>query len=166
MKPFKSFLAPKLNEFLTYRETLGYSLKTIRYHLLLFDRYVMEKNADWHSFQPGFFLDMRSNIKLEKNSVNANIWAIRNFFQFLIRQDHIKKTRFKTSRSLRKTLSCLLSFLPSNQPITNGDLQKDTENQISFPEGPGLLCRRLAFGSMRHENIRTFEIAASPLSPR
>ena len=69
MKPFESFLAPKLNDFLTYRQSLGYSLDTIRDHLLLFDRYVMEKNAGWHSFEPGFFLDMRNNIKLEKNSV-------------------------------------------------------------------------------------------------
>ena len=62
MKPFKSFLAPKLNEFLIYRQSLGYSVDTIRYHLLLFDRYVMEKNAGWRSFQPGFFLEMRSNL--------------------------------------------------------------------------------------------------------
>ena len=75
MKPFESFLSPKLYEFLVYRQNLGYSLDTIRYHLLLFDRYVMEKNAGRHSFQPGFFLDMRTNIKLEKNSVNANIWG-------------------------------------------------------------------------------------------
>ena len=120
MKPFKSFLAPKLNEFLTYRETLGYSLKTIRYHLLLFDRYVVEKNADWHSFQPGFFLDMRSNIKLEKNSVNANIWAIRNFFQFLIRQDHIKKNPLQDIPLLKKNAIVPFIFSPeqTNQLLT------------------------------------------------
>ena len=115
MKPFESFLAPKLNEFLTYRQKLGYSLKTIRYHLRLFDRYVMDKNAGWDSFKPDFFLDMRSDIKLEKNSVNANIWATRNFFQFLIRQGHIKENPLQDIHSLRKTPSYLLSFLP-NKP--------------------------------------------------
>ena len=112
MKPFKSFLTPKLNEFLTYRQNLGYSLDSLRYHLLLFDRYVMEKNAGWHSFQPGFFLDMRSCIKLEKNSVNANIWAIRNFFQFLIRQDHIENNPLQDIPLLKKNTIVPFIFSP------------------------------------------------------
>ena len=112
MKPFKSFLAPKLNEFLIYRQSLGYSVDTIRYHLLLFDRYVMEKNAGWRSFQPGFFLEMRSNIKLEKNSVNANIWAVRNFFQFLIRQGHIKTNPLQDIPLIQKNTIVPFIFSP------------------------------------------------------
>jgi len=120
MKPFKSFLAPKLEEFLTYRQNLGYSLDTIRYHLLLFDRYVMEKNAGWHSFEPGFFLDMRANIKLEKNSVNANIWAVRNFFQFLIRQGHMKENPLQDIPLLKKNaiVPFILSPEQTNQLLT------------------------------------------------
>ena len=120
MKPFKSFLAPKLNEFLIYRQNLGYSLDTIRFHLLLFDRYVMEKNAGWHSFQPGFFLDMRSHCQLEKNSVNANIWAVRNFFQFLIRQDHIKRNPLQDIPLLKKNTIVPFIFSPeqTNQLLT------------------------------------------------
>jgi integrase/recombinase XerD len=121
MKPFESFLAPKLNEFLTYRQSLGYSLDTIRYHLRLFDRYVMEKNAGWHSFQPGFFLEMRSNIKLEKNSVNANIWATRNFFQFLIRQGYIKENPLQDIPLLKKNTIVPFIFSPeqTNQLLTS-----------------------------------------------
>jgi len=120
MKPFESFLAPKLNEFLTYRETLGYSLKTISYHLRLFDRYVMDKNAGWHSFEPGFFLDMRSNIKLESTSVNANIWAIRNFFQFLIRQGQIKENPLQDIPLIKKNTIVPFIFSPeqTNQLLT------------------------------------------------
>ena len=112
MKPFESFLATKLDEFLIYRKSLGYSLYTIRYHLLLFDRYVMEKNANWRSFQPGFFLDMRSNIKLEKNSVNANIWATRNFFQFLIRQGHIRENPLQDIPLIQKNTIVPFIFSP------------------------------------------------------
>ena len=112
MKPFESFLAPELNAFLTYRQSLGYSLKTIRYHLRLFDRYVMDKNAGWHSFEPGFFLDMRSNIKLENTSVNANIWATRNFFQFLIRQGHIKENPLQDIPLLKKNAIVPFIFSP------------------------------------------------------
>ena len=112
MKPFESFLALELNAFLAYRQSLGYSLDTIRYHLRLFDRYVMEKNADWDSFQPGFFLDMRSHIKLEKNSVNANIWTTRNFFQFLIRQGHMKENPLQDIPLLKKNAIVPFIFSP------------------------------------------------------
>lgn len=115
MKPFESFLAPELDAFLAYRQALGYSLDAIRYHLHLFDRYVMERNADWHSFQPGFFLEMRSHIKLEKNSVNANIWATRNFFQFLIRQGHMKENPLQDIPLLKK--NALVPFIFSPEQI-------------------------------------------------
>ena len=120
MKSFESFLAPKLDEFLTYRQSLGYSLDAIRYHLLLFDRYVMEKNGGWHSFQPGFFLEMRSNIKLEKTSINANIWATRNFFQFLIRQGHMKENPLQDIPILKKNAIVPFIFSPeqTNQLLT------------------------------------------------
>jgi len=112
MKSFESFLAPKINEFLAYRQSLGYSLDSIRDHLRLFDRYVMEKNADWHSFEPGFFLDMRTNIKLGKNSVNANIWAVRNFFQFLIRQGHMMENPLQDIPLLKKNTIVPFIFSP------------------------------------------------------
>jgi len=120
MKPFESFLAPKLNEFLMYRQSLGYSLDTIRYHLRLFDRYVMEKNAGWHSFEPSFFLEMRSHIKLEKTAVNANIWAVRNFFQFLIRQGHMKENPLQDIPLLKKNtiVPFVLSPEQTNQLLT------------------------------------------------
>ena len=55
MKHFESFLAPKLDAFFLYRKDLGYSLKILRYHLFVLDRYLKEKNADWKDLQPGFF---------------------------------------------------------------------------------------------------------------
>jgi hypothetical protein len=42
MKAFESFLAPQLNEFIAYRQNLGYSLKPVRSYLLGFDRYLTE----------------------------------------------------------------------------------------------------------------------------
>ena len=43
MKPFESFLAPHLNDYLTYWEGLGYALRPCRDHLRLFDRYVHQR---------------------------------------------------------------------------------------------------------------------------
>ena len=73
----------------------------------------MEKNAGWHSFEPGFFLDMRSQYQIRKNSVNANIWAVRNFFQFLIRQGHIKENPLQDIPLLKKNTIVPFVFSPS-----------------------------------------------------
>ena len=51
MKNFESFLAPQLNDYLAYRQGLGYSIKLSRANLLVLDRYLKETNADWHSLQ-------------------------------------------------------------------------------------------------------------------
>ncbi len=112
MKPFESFLAPEINAFLTYRQSLGYALDTISRHLRLFDRYVIEKNAGWDSFEPGFFLEMRSHIHIDKNSVNANIWATRNFFQFLIRQGLMKENPLQDIPLLKKNAIVPFIFSP------------------------------------------------------
>ena len=45
MKPFESFLAPKLQEFIAYRLSLGYAKRGIRSALLSFDHYLKEQQA-------------------------------------------------------------------------------------------------------------------------
>lgn len=89
MKPFESFLAPQLNEYVSYRENLGYAVKPLRDHLRLFDRYLSRTTADWDCFTPSFFLEMRSKLKMEPGTVNKVLSAVRYFFQFLICRDHI-----------------------------------------------------------------------------
>ena len=89
MKPFESFLAPQLNEYVSYRENLGYSVKPLRDHLRLFDRYLRRTTDDWDCFTPSFFLEMRSKLKMEPGTVNKVLSTTRYFFQFLIRRGHI-----------------------------------------------------------------------------
>jgi len=89
MKPFESFLAPQLNEYVSYRENLGYSVKPLRDHLRLFDRYLSWTRADWDCLQPSFFLEMRAKLKMEPGTVNKVLSTTRFFFQFLIRRGHI-----------------------------------------------------------------------------
>jgi len=43
MKPFESFLAPRLEEYIDYRRNTGHETKSLRSILLTFDRYVKEK---------------------------------------------------------------------------------------------------------------------------
>lgn len=87
MKDFESFLAPQLNEFIAYRQNLGYSIKPIRPRLLCFDRYVKDKKIKPDVLRPSFFLEFRNNLKMEPMSINGVLSAVRVFFNFLVRTD-------------------------------------------------------------------------------
>ena len=91
MKNFESFLAPQLNEYLTYRKSLGYKVKITRFHLMLFDQYLRKTNADLDSLKPFFFLEMRANIEMEPRSVNRMISTVRVFFQFMLLREYLKE---------------------------------------------------------------------------
>ena len=88
MKNFESFLAPQLNAYLSYRQSLGYSIKVSRNHLLVFDRYLKDTKADWNSFRPSFFLELRANLKMEARTVNRILSTVRVFFDFLLRRGY------------------------------------------------------------------------------
>jgi len=86
MKPFESFLAAHLNDYLAYREGLGYAPRPCRDHLRLFDRYVHQSGADLISLDPSFFLNMSSNLAMGASSVNHVLSVTRGFFRFLVRK--------------------------------------------------------------------------------
>ena len=88
MKNFESFLAPQLNEFIAYRQNLGFSLRPIRAFLLLFDRYVKEKKIKPGVLQPSFFLELRANLKMEPVSINKLLGSVSVFFKFMVRTDY------------------------------------------------------------------------------
>lgn len=89
MKPFESFLAPQLNAYLAYRQSLGYAAMPCRAHLLVFDRYLQDKEADWNAFQPAFFLEMRAELDIEPRTINTVLSAVRGLFHFLVRRDYL-----------------------------------------------------------------------------
>jgi len=91
MKNFESFLAPQLNDYLTYRQSLGYDTKVTRAHLLVFDRYLRQTNADWDTFEPFYFLEMRANLEMEPRSVNRVFSSVRVFFNFLLRKECVSE---------------------------------------------------------------------------
>lgn len=87
MKHFESFMASKLQQYVSYRRALGYAKKGIKPSLLAFDRYLIDQNANWEHLQPAFFLQLRAKISHHPNTVNRILSGIRSFFQFLVRQD-------------------------------------------------------------------------------
>jgi len=87
MKNFESFLAPQLNEFIAYRQNLGYAIKPIRPRLLCFDRYLKDKKIEPAVLPPSFFLELRNNLKMEPMTINGILSAVRTFFNFMVRTD-------------------------------------------------------------------------------
>jgi len=89
MKPFESFLAPQLDEFMAYRKRLGYETRNRRGFLLAFDRYLKEKDADWSAFKPSFFLRMRTELQKGPKLTNKILMSARVFFRFLMRLGYV-----------------------------------------------------------------------------
>ncbi|MBW2203618.1 MAG: tyrosine-type recombinase/integrase [Deltaproteobacteria bacterium] len=124
MKHFESFMAPKLDEFFTYRKDLGYSLKTLRSQLFSLDRYLKEKNANWKDLQPGFFLEMRSNLPNESRSVNRILTTTRKFFQFLIRQGCLTENPLRNIPGLKENTVVPFVFSPEQTEQLLGNISK------------------------------------------
>jgi integrase/recombinase XerD len=113
MKPFESFLAPHLNDYLAYREGLGYAPRPCRDHLRLFDRYVHQSGADLISLDPSFFLNMRSNLAMEASSVNHILSVTRGFFRFLVRQGIFKNNPLIDIPPLKEEIIVPFIFSPA-----------------------------------------------------
>lgn len=95
MKPFKSFLAPYLEEYLAYRIGLGYAQHPQRDRLLAFDRYLRKQNVTWDQLQPSFFLQLRAQVSEHPNTVNEILLDVRSFFRFLVRKGLIDQNPVK-----------------------------------------------------------------------
>ena len=88
MKPFESFLAPELEEYIKHRVSLGYNGRNQRSLLRPFDRYLKENEYCWDSIEPKLFLELRRNLEGEPTTVNGVLSGVRNFFQFLVHMGH------------------------------------------------------------------------------
>jgi len=115
MKKFESFMTPQLEEFLAYRKSLGYAMKTYRSYLHIFDRYLEETKALWESLNPGFFLEMRSNLNMESRSVNRIISTARAFFKFLVRREYVSENPLKDIPLLKE--NSIIPFIFSPEQI-------------------------------------------------
>jgi len=112
MKNFESFLAPQLDEYLRYRQSLGYSTKASRSHLLVFDRYLRQTNADWASLQPFFFLEMRAKLDMEPRSINRVFSSVRVFFNFLLRREYVRENPLRDIPPLKENRIIPFVFSP------------------------------------------------------
>ena len=88
MRPFNSFLAAQLTNYVAYRRSLGYSAKPLNTHLKAFDQYLAQRKKEPVELPPSFFLEMRADLDMESRSVNRVLSSVRMFFGFLVRCGH------------------------------------------------------------------------------
>ena len=112
MRPFESFLASQLSEYLAYRQGLGYAVEPVRAHLLMFDRYLKEAQADWSFFEPAFFLEMTASLHIESRTVNRIVSTLRVFFRFLVRRGYIAENPLKDIPPLKENTIVPFVFSP------------------------------------------------------
>ncbi len=117
MKRFKSFLAEPMEDFIEYRLQLGYSVNATVHYLKIFDRYVVEKNITWASFNPLFFLEFRASLNCENRSKNTNFRMIKMFFNFLIRKDLIQDNPLLEIAQLPKNQIVPFIFSPKETDL-------------------------------------------------
>ena len=86
MKPFESFLAREIEKYIFYRQSLGFSLHPTTSHLRTFDRYLAIRITEPTILQPLFFLELRTELRLESRSINRILSATRMFFWYLVRK--------------------------------------------------------------------------------
>lgn len=124
MKHFNSFLAEQMEDFIEYRLQLGYSIGTMVHHLKVFDRYVVEKNTTWASFNPLFFLEFRASLHYENRSKNMGFRMVKMFFNFLIRKDLIQENPLLEIAQLPKNQIVPFIFSPEETDLLlNGVIQ-------------------------------------------
>jgi len=113
MRHFESFLAEQIKEFLRYRLNMGYDGRNLLAVLRQFDRYVKKTMPEPGPLSPEFFLEMRSNLKMDPVSVNSIICITRGFFNFMVRKGYYDENPVRDVPFLRKNV--VAPFIFSSQ---------------------------------------------------
>jgi len=115
MKPFKSFLNRDLEDFISFREKLGYSAQRIRDPLLVFDQYICSYPDPVMIWQPHFYVQFRNKMKREATSVNTILYAVRCFFEYLRRSHNNRNNPLKDVPGL--PVKAFIPFVFSPQQV-------------------------------------------------
>ena len=133
MKRFNSFLAEQMEDFIEYRLQLGYSVGAMVHHLKIFDRYVVEKNTTWASFNPLFFLEFRASLHYENRSKNMGCRMVKMFFNFLVRKDLIQENPLLEIAQLPKNQIVPFIFSPEETDLLiNGVIKLMRRTEQSY----------------------------------
>ncbi len=132
MKPFESFLAPHLDDYMAYRIGLGDAPKTLHSRLLVFDRYLRKQNVTMDQLQPSFFLQLRAQITAHPTSVNDILTCVRGFFRFLVRKGLLDQNPVKDIPRLAKRHSVPFVFSEIQTQVLIETVRKNIRKNERF----------------------------------
>lgn len=132
MKPFESFLAPHLDDYMAYRIGLGDGPKTLHSRLLVFDRYLRKQNVTMDQLQPSFFLQLRAQISAHPTSVNDILTCVRGFFRFLVRKGLLDQNPVKDISRLAKRHSVPFVFSEIQTQVLIETVRKNIRKNERF----------------------------------
>jgi len=120
MSPYKSILADKMEQFVAYRKSLGYSEFPMRTYLGHLDRYVLRRHGRWPDFTGAYFIQFKSEMNYAPHTVNGILSMTRTFFKYLHRIGCVEDNPLKDIP--RKPLTPYIPYLFS---------EEDTEKLLS-----------------------------------
>jgi integrase/recombinase XerD len=88
MNRFESFLAPQLEDYMTYRHQLGYDTDNLRWALKTVDRYLVTQNAGAKDLTAAFFLSLQADLRTQNKTINRVLSYTRGFFEYLLRKEY------------------------------------------------------------------------------
>jgi site-specific recombinase XerD len=88
MNRFESFLAPQLEDYMTYRRQLGYDTQSLCWALKTVDRYLVTQNAGPKDLTPAFFLSLQADLHTQNKSINRLLCCTRKLFEYLVRIEY------------------------------------------------------------------------------
>lgn len=130
MKPFESFLAPTLEEYIAYRRDLGYTEKGLRQSLSYLDRYLQAKQVAWGAFSPSFFLTFRSSLTQNPRTVNGIMSRVHGFFHYLQRIGYLGQNPLSDIPRVRQLHFIPFVFSPEQIEL----LLKEVQNRLRKTE--------------------------------
>ena len=88
MNRFESFLAPQFEDYMLYRQQLGYDTDNLRWALTTVDRYLVSQNAGPKDLTPAFFLSLQADLHTQNKSINRLLCCTRKLFEYLVRIEY------------------------------------------------------------------------------
>ncbi len=95
MKKFKSFLSVNFEEYIRYRESLGYQESRNKCYLASFDRFITRGEVGWCDLKPKLFFKFIKQLDLAPLTVNRTISSLRGFFSYLQRIEIVEENPLK-----------------------------------------------------------------------
>ena len=156
MSPFESFLSGQFEDYIAYRQNLGYDTKSLLWVLRTLDRHLLEKKPALTDLTSAFFLSLKTSLHVQRKSINCLLSTTRMFFNYLVRKDVCQDNPLKDIPLLAEERFIPFIFSPAQIDRLLEALGRSLRREPTlFCQGAGHLSGDFASGPLRHAYLRT-----------